>query len=171
MHSDICYEETYYECRICNTNLCSTCQGSHVNNHIIHLVRFVTIAWAATKSIEPQSSCLICSRQVKCRIECDECLTSICNSCYCDNQKQRIYGTNSTVLNIPTTNRFERFHSLICSRTLCRRTGSAHVLTNTRSSAIARDAPKVEMISPSDLLDPYKEHKLYCTKSCVLHST
>lgn len=89
MHSDICYEETYYECQICNTNLCSTCQGSHVNSHIIHLIRFVTIAWAATKSIEPLSSCLICSRQVKCRIECTECLTSICNSCYCDNREAR----------------------------------------------------------------------------------
>ena len=86
---DISYEETYYECRICNTNLCSTCQGSHINSHTVNLVRFVTIAWAATKSIEPQSSCHICSRQVKCRIECTDCLSSICSSCYSDNPEAK----------------------------------------------------------------------------------
>ena len=82
---DISFEETYYECRMCNTNLCTACQSSHMNGHLIHLIRFVTIAWTATSSIEPQSSCSICSRQVKCRIECTDCFTSICTSCYCDN--------------------------------------------------------------------------------------
>ncbi len=81
---DINYEETYYECRVCVTTLCSTCQGSHTGGHLTDLIRFVAIAWSATLSIEPQSSCVICSKQVKCRIECTECLSSVCNSCYCD---------------------------------------------------------------------------------------
>ena len=82
LFSAIKYLEDYYFCRECSAFYCATCQLGHLFDHGSKLLRFVDVSWSLKmQGIRIQSDCSRCTRVAKCRLECLDCLSSICHSC------------------------------------------------------------------------------------------
>ena len=80
--SVIKYLEVYFFCRECSAVFCASCQIGHSYVHVNSIFRFIDVSWSPKmKDIRVQGECSRCSRVVKCRLECLNCLSSVCQQC------------------------------------------------------------------------------------------
>ena len=78
------FGETVYHCIDCGIEFCASCQSSHARTaHAISIVRITSYSWPPQPDVaQAVASCSQCSLEVKCRIECSDCLQCICVACY-----------------------------------------------------------------------------------------
>lgn len=80
----MCFGEASYHCIDCGINFCASCQGSHATTtHASSIVRITTYSWPPQPDLaKGVASCSQCSLEIKCRIECSDCLQCICLACH-----------------------------------------------------------------------------------------
>ena len=70
-------------CIDCSIDLCASCQSSHaMTAHASSIVRMTCYSWPPQSDVASAvASCSQCSLEVKCRLECSDCLQCICLAC------------------------------------------------------------------------------------------
>lgn len=78
----LCFNETVYYCIDCNIDVCTSCQPSHSFLHATSIVRITSLPWPPQPGVaEATASCSECSLEVKCRLECSDCSSCLCQEC------------------------------------------------------------------------------------------
>ncbi len=64
-------------------DFCASCQSSHaMTAHVSSIVRITSYSWPPPPDVaNAVASCSQCSLEIKCRIECSDCLQCICLAC------------------------------------------------------------------------------------------
>lgn len=78
------FGETTYHCIECGIQFCASCQSSHaMTPHARSIVRIINYSWPPQPDVaNAVASCSQCSREIKCRVECSDCLQCICLACH-----------------------------------------------------------------------------------------
>lgn len=78
------FGETAYHCIECSVDFCAPCQSSHaMTAHASAIVRITSYSWPPPPEVaNAVASCSQCSLEIKCRIECSDCLQCICLACH-----------------------------------------------------------------------------------------
>lgn len=78
------FGETAYHCIECDVDFCAPCQSSHaMTAHASAIVRTTSYSWPPPPDVaNAVASCSQCSLEIKCRIECSDCLQCICLACH-----------------------------------------------------------------------------------------
>ena len=77
-----CFNDKAYYCVDCNIDMCNSCQPSHSTLHATSIVRVTFLPWPPRPGVaETTASCSECSLDIKCRLECSDCSSCLCQEC------------------------------------------------------------------------------------------